>query len=124
VDVSVCHNATTVDFDETEIRYETFRCGGHGGQNVNKVETGVRAVHERTGISVICTDERSQHLNRRIALKRLCEAVAARNADDRAKILAGDRLEHTRIERGNPVRVYVGPEFLLARQSADGSPTS
>jgi peptide chain release factor len=111
VDVSVCRDAVTVDFDESSVRFETFRSGGHGGQNVNKVETGVRAVHESTGISAISTDERSQHLNRQIALKRLREAVTALNSDLVSRARAGDRLEHTRIERGNPVRVYEGLEF-------------
>jgi len=118
VDVSVCHNAETEGFDEDSVRFETFRSGGHGGQNVNKVETGVRAIHVPTGISVICTDERSQHINRRIALKRLREAVDSLNASREASVKSGNRLEHSRITRGNPVRVYRGMEFALVRCSA------
>jgi peptide chain release factor len=115
IDVSVCHSAETVDFDRLSVRFETFRSGGHGGQNVNKVETGVRAIHEPTKISTVSTDERSQGLNKQIALRRVIEAVAALNADGRATAKSLDRLEHTRIERGNPVRVYEGMEFKRVR---------
>jgi peptide chain release factor len=115
VDVSVRHDAETVDFAESSVRFETFRSGGHGGQNVNKVETGVRAIHEPTGVSAISTDKRSQHLNKRIALKRVLEAVAALNSNSMATAKSLDRLEHTRIVRGNPVRVYEGMEFKRIR---------
>jgi peptide chain release factor len=118
VDVSVCHNAETEGFDEDSVRFETFRSGGRGGQNVNKVETGVRAIHVPTGISVICTDERSQHINKRTALKRLREAVDSLNASREASAKSKNRLEHSRITRGDPVRVYRGMEFSLARRSA------
>lgn len=50
---------------------QTFRCGGKGGQNVNKRETGVRITHPPSGASVRCCDERSQHQNKRLAWKRL-----------------------------------------------------
>jgi peptide chain release factor len=115
VDMSPCRAANVDDFDESVVRFETFRSGGHGGQNVNKVETGVRAVYPPLGISVVSTDERSQRLNKQIALKRLREVVAVRNAESAASAKAGDRLEHTRIERGNPIRVYEGPEFRRVR---------
>ena len=114
VDVSVCHYAEVDGFDEDSVRFETFRSGGHGGQHVNKVETGVRAIHVPTGISVICTDERSQHINRRTALERLREAVDSLNASREASAKSENRLEHTRITRGNPVRIYRGMEFSLA----------
>jgi peptide chain release factor len=111
VDVSVCRPPQIDEFDESLARFETFRSGGNGGQNVNKVETGVRALYHPAGIAVTCTEERSQYLNRRIALKRLCEMFAARNATNEASARSDDRLEHTRLERGNPVRIYEGMEF-------------
>ena len=58
-----------------------------------------------------CTEERSQHMNKQKALKRLREAVASRNATREASVKSENRLEHTRIERGNPVRVYEGIDF-------------
>jgi peptide chain release factor len=118
VDVSVCHNAETEGFDENSVRFETFRSGGHGGQHVNKVETGVRAIHVPTGIAVVCTDERSQHINKRTALERLREAVDSLNASREASAKSENRLEHSRITRGNPVRVYRDMEFVLVRCNA------
>ena len=119
VDVSVCYNAEMEGFYESSVRFETFRSGGRGGQNVNKVETGVRAAHVPTGISVICTDERSQFINRRTALARLREAVASLNASREAAAKSKNRLEHSRITRGDPVRVYRGMEFALVGKPAD-----
>jgi peptide chain release factor len=113
VDISVCHSAIVDDFTEDSVRFETFRSGGHGGQHVNKVETGVRAIHIPTGISVICTDERSQYTNKKTALKRLRDAVESLNASREASAKSEDRLEHTKITRGNPIRVYKGMEFSL-----------
>ena len=98
-----------------QVRFETFRSGGKGGQNVNKVETGVRVVHIPTGIAVVSTEARSQHMNKQIALNRLCDILADRDLQcaRREKELAW--MEHNRLERGNPVRIYEGREFVRRR---------
>jgi len=64
VDVSIIPEARRISRKQ-EIRFERFHSGGNGGQNVNKVETGVRLVHIPTGITVTSTSERSQLANRR-----------------------------------------------------------
>lgn len=114
IDVSLCHSAQSQDYREKDVRFETFRCGGKGGQHVNKVETGVRAIHIHTGLAAESREARSQHMNRSIALSRLCSMIAAGNMENAAAAKSLNRLEHTRIERGNPVRVYEGPRFLRA----------
>ena len=96
---------------EADYRIEKFHSGGKGGQNVNKVETGVRVIHIPTGITVASTEERSQYMNKQKALKRLQGILTAMEQ------AAGDKQanqawrEHTRIVRGNPVRVYEGMDF-------------
>lgn len=115
VDVSILEQIPRVT-EEMQVRFETFRCGGKGGQNVNKVETGVRLIHLPTGLSVVSTEARTQHMNKKIAMNRLCDLLARQDLDGerREKELAW--LEHTRLERGNPVRVYEGSDFVRKRR--------
>ena len=67
VDVSIIPEPEEISMEQN-IRFERFHCGGNGGQNVNKVETGVRLIHLPTGITVTSTAERSQFLNRKDAM--------------------------------------------------------
>lgn len=111
IDISIFKEQAKVDFSEKPIRFETFRCGGHGGQNVNKVETGVRAIHTPTGLAVVATEARTQHLNKKIALNRLAEIITKQNTDARTLAKQTMWIQHELLERGNPVRVYEGIEF-------------
>lgn len=111
VDVSILKQVPKVT-EEMQVRFETFRSGGKGGQNVNKVETGVRVVHIPTGISVVSTKARTQHMNKKLAMNRLCEILAEQNLESGRKEKELAWLEHARLERGNPVRVYEGERFI------------
>ncbi len=114
VDVSIIDEVEEICRDE-DIRIEKFHSGGKGGQNVNKVETGVRVIHVPTSITVTSTAERSQYQNKQLCLKKLNVILNERErmAKDRQKNDAW--IEHTRIVRGNPVRVYQGMDFKLKK---------
>ena len=111
IDVSILENMPKLT-QELKLRFETFRSGGKGGQNVNKVETGVRVIHIPTGISVVSTEARSQHMNKKLAVNRLCDILAERNRESGRKEKELAWLEHNRLERGNPVRIYEGGNFV------------
>lgn len=102
-------------FDERDVRMERFHSGGHGGQNVNKVETGVRLVHLPTGIVAASTAERTQHANRRIAEKWLRAILSERRDRAEGRQRKEAWLEHGKLERGNPVRTYRSLDFKLDR---------
>lgn len=70
VDVSIIPEKEEIP-READYRFEKFHSGGKGGQNVNKVETGVRVIHIPTGIAVTSSEERSQYMNKKKALQRL-----------------------------------------------------
>lgn len=99
--------------EEEKYRIETFHCGGKGGQNVNKVESGVRVIHIPTGFVTQSTEERSQYLNKQKAMKRMQEKLASLCQEREAEQTNAAWAEHYRIIRGNPVRTYVGEEFIL-----------
>ena len=110
VDVSIIPELDEICKDQN-IRFECFHSGGNGGQNVNKVETGVRLTHIPTGITVTSTAERTQQLNRKDALQKLNAILSEKEAENKAKQTNDAWREHTKIIRGNPVRVYKGIGF-------------
>ena len=90
-----------------EIKMDTFRSSGPGGQNVQKVASAVRLTHLPTGIVVSCQTERSQHQNREYAMRILMARLLARQNEQRAEELAKLRGERVAAEWGNQIRSYV-----------------
>ncbi len=95
----------------SEIRFETLRASGPGGQHVNKTDSAVRATHLATGVSVRVQSERSQHANRRLALLLIARRLAEREAEAQAVSKAQRWQQHHRLQRGNARRTFRGEGF-------------
>lgn len=112
IDFSECAVAPDIPFDPEQVVFSTFRSSGKGGQHVNKVESGVRAINMQTGEVAVCTDERSQHANKVRALARLKHMREQRNSESAAQSKNADWHKHTEIVRGNARRVFEGMDFM------------
>ena len=100
---------TLPSISDLDIEYETCRSGGKGGQNVNKVESAVRAIHRPTGIAVRCSDERSQFQNKARARERLLLKLAEAQNEVENKARDAAWSQHDSLVRGNPVKIFRGP---------------
>ena len=113
-----------IDIKESDVRVDTMRAGGAGGQHVNKTESAIRLTHIPTNIVVVCQNDRSQHRNRAQAWQMLRARLFERELKKREEEAAAEQAAKTDIGWGHQIRSYVLQPYQMVKDLRTGVQTS
>jgi peptide chain release factor 2 len=120
----VVDDRIVVDVKESDVRVDTMRAGGAGGQHVNKTESAIRLTHIPTNIAVVCQNDRSQHRNRAQAWQMLRARLYERELKMREEKAAAEQAAKTDIGWGHQIRSYVLQPYQMVKDLRTGVSTS
>jgi peptide chain release factor len=115
VSISAIRPPQLTMFRESELKFDTFRASGPGGQHVQKTDSAVRVTHVPSGIVAQAQEERSQYRNKALAMARLATIFTQKNTAAKDAVETEKWSHHDALERGNPVRIYRGLDFVKDR---------
>src|SRR5438477_1371057 len=120
----VVDDRINIDIKEADVRVDTMRAGGAGGQHVNKTESAIRLTHIPTNIAVVCQNDRSQHRNRAQAWQMLRARLYERELKRREEKAAAEQAAKTDIGWGHQIRSYVLQPYQMVKDLRTGVWTS